>query len=145
MNPPYGPDLSKFVDRLLLELAGHPAWRALTLTNVILDTRAGERLVTAASQVLFWRRRIRFIDPASGEPAPGGQPRGQMICALGPVNPPQFRRAFAGAGYFVTPNGPVLSGRPTCPHCGGTASRNGRDYAGRQKYICRVCERSGTL
>lgn len=66
LNPPYGREVSKWIDKLTEE------WQACRISNAIIlihaktDTRWFEKLADIAAEICCWKGRITFCTPEGG-------------------------------------------------------------------------------
>lgn len=64
VNPPYGRELPKWIDKCVAE-ASYGA-EIVALVPARTDTKWGQLALTSADEVLFRKGRIRFVDAATG-------------------------------------------------------------------------------
>lgn len=83
LNPPYARSLlSKFCDRLLLEVKEGNVEQACILVNNFTETGSGQDLLDACSSAFFIRGRVKYWkDDTDDKNSPL---QGQMICYFGP-------------------------------------------------------------
>ena len=92
LNPPYTAGvIDRFADKVLLREYDE----AIVLTNAIVDTKAGQKLLRNADAVLLPATRLRFWQP--GYDGSGAGPVGQMITYWG-RRPAEFYEDFQGLG-----------------------------------------------
>lgn len=113
VNPPYGKEIPKWVHKMATEAAAGAEIVALLPART--DTRwwhdhIGGALVHVDA-VAFWKGRLRFIDPETGQPAmvwskaqkkmvPAGAPFPSAIAYWGP-HARTFRQDFASRAWVV--------------------------------------------
>ena len=97
INPPYASELvGRFADALGEQLAFTYVDRAIWLSNNCTETKWAAQLMEQATAVCFPTGRMRFLDE-NLEPV-GAPLQGQMILAVGGVDPVAFMREFAQYG-----------------------------------------------
>jgi phage N-6-adenine-methyltransferase len=97
LNPPYSqPDIGRFVDKLLAELAAGRATQAILLTHNYTDTGWFHAAAGTCAAICFTRGRIRFVS-ATGEIAAPTQ--GQTFFYFGD-GIDRFRDTFGGFGFI---------------------------------------------
>ena len=97
LNPPYTqPEIARFVDKLIAEIAAGRAIEAILLTHNYTDTGWFHAAAGQCAALCFTRGRIRFVG-ASGEIAAPTQ--GQALFYFGP-GLDRFRAAFGGFGFI---------------------------------------------
>ena len=97
LNPPYAqPDIARFVDKLLAELAAGRATQAILLTHNYTDTGWFHAAAGRCAAICFTRGRIKFVS-ATGEIAAPTQ--GQAFFYFGP-GIDRFRETFGGFGFI---------------------------------------------
>ena len=69
LNPPYAqPDISRFVDKLLAELAAGRAMQAILLTHNYTDTGWFHAAAGRCAAICFTRGRIKFVSATGEDP-----------------------------------------------------------------------------
>ncbi len=97
LNPPYAqPDIARFIDKLLAEIAAGRTTEAILLTHNYTDTGWFHAAAGQCAALCFTRGRIRFVG-ASGEIAAPTQ--GQAFFYFGP-GLDRFRSSFASFGFI---------------------------------------------
>ncbi len=97
LNPPYAqPDITRFIVKLLAEIAAGRATEAILLTHNYTDTAWFHAAAGQCAALCFTRGRIRFVG-ASGEIAAPTQ--GQAFFYFGP-GIERFRASFASFGFI---------------------------------------------
>ncbi|MDS4011549.1 MAG: DNA N-6-adenine-methyltransferase [Defluviicoccus sp.] len=97
LNPPYAqPDITRFIVKLLAEIAAGRATEAILLTHNYTDTGWFHAAAGQCAALCFTRGRIRFVG-ASGEIAAPTQ--GQAFFYFGP-GLERFRASFASFGFI---------------------------------------------
>ena len=100
LNPPYSRgNFDRFIDKLLFEWRVGRVKQACVLTNLVTDTRAGQRLLRNATATCMLAGRLRFIEPEGGKVL-GSPPIGQMVQYFGPDAAP-FVDAFESRGVVL--------------------------------------------
>jgi DNA N-6-adenine-methyltransferase (Dam) len=96
LNPPYSRGLiTRFVDKLLLELRAGRVQQAILLVNADTDTKWFHRAAAASASICF-TKRIRFWGPNGDGKSPT---TGSAFFYFGP-NVEQFSAAFEGFGMI---------------------------------------------
>lgn len=95
LNPPYGPDLGKWLGKLADHGNGIAICFARTETRAFFDAVWGR-----ASALLFVRGRIHFHRP-DGKRAKGNAGGPSVLVAYGEANAERLRSAFGIPGAFV--------------------------------------------
>lgn len=96
LNPPYERALiSRFVSKLLVELASGRVTAAIMLVDNCTDTAWFRKAARAAAVICFTEGRIQFIMPDGG--IAGSPPRGQALFYFG-SDADKFMKHFAGLG-----------------------------------------------
>jgi phage N-6-adenine-methyltransferase len=96
LNPPYAqPDIARFIDKLLAEIAAGRATEAILLTHNYTDTGWFHAAAAKCAGICFTRGRIRFVS-ATGEIAAPTQ--GQAFFYFG-AGVDRFRNTFGGFGF----------------------------------------------
>lgn len=99
VNPPFGRALPAWVDKAIAE--ARKGAEIIMLLPAAVDTKHFRRVAETASEIAFWRGRIRFLGAAQGAP---------MACALAywnprspviPTGPTRFERAFSPVAWVV--------------------------------------------
>ena len=93
LNPPYATQLIRAFVARALQHDGP----AILLTNNATSTLWAQRLLEGGAHVCCLRERVRFIDPATGQPAGSGPLQGQIVWGLR-VEPAAFASAFGPLG-----------------------------------------------
>jgi phage N-6-adenine-methyltransferase len=97
LNPPYAqPDIARFVDKLLAEIAAGRTTEAILLTHNYTDTGWFHAAAGRCAAICFTRGRIRFVNPTGGIAAPT---QGQAFFYFGP-GIDRFRATFGGFGFI---------------------------------------------
>lgn len=100
INPPYTNSLiSGFANRLMWELHEGSVKRALWISNNATETDWGQKVISSSVGVCLLKRRVRFLDEnlmRTGTPL-----QGQMIVALGDIEPVGFESVFSGMGMCL--------------------------------------------
>ena len=97
LNPPYAqPDITRFIVKLLAEIAAGRATEAILLTHNYTDTAWFHAAAGQCAALCFTRGRIRFVG-ASGEIAAPTQ--GQAFFYFGP-GIERFRASFGSFGFI---------------------------------------------
>lgn len=97
LNPPYSqPDITRFIDKLLMEVNAGRATEAILLTHNYTDTGWFHAAAGRCAVLCFTRGRIRFVG-ASGEIAAPTQ--GQAFFYFGPWLD-RFRASFGSFGFI---------------------------------------------
>lgn len=97
LNPPYAqPDITRFIDKLLMEVNAGRTTEAILLTHNYTDTGWFHAAAGQCAALCFTRGRIRFVG-ASGEIAAPTQ--GQAFFYFGP-GIERFRSSFASFGFI---------------------------------------------
>ena len=97
LNPPYAqPDIARFVEKLLAELAAGRAMQAILLTHNYTDTSWFHAAAEGCAAICFTRGRIRFVSPTGGIAAPT---QGQAFFYFGP-GVDRFRATFGSFGFI---------------------------------------------
>lgn len=97
INPPYERELVKrFASELIRQIDANCVDAAIWLSNNSTDTQWAAWLMNVSTAVCFPTGRVEFLD---GRLEPSGKPiQGQMILAVGGVDPAEFMREFAQYG-----------------------------------------------
>lgn len=99
LNPPYARGVvGKFADKLVMEYKLGHVKQAISLTNAITDTKAGQKLLSNASAICFIAGRLNF--KKYGEVGTAGNPQGQMICYFGKYKS-GFKEIFSKLGTVM--------------------------------------------
>ena len=99
LNPPYASGLVEaFIGKVLDEPLVD---QALVLVNNATDTRWARRLCPRATAICF-TKRLSFTIAGEARPM-SGNPRGQMVVALGDIDVDAFVREFDDLGWTVIP------------------------------------------
>ena len=97
LNPPYAqPLISRFVERLVSEVAAQRVTDAILLTNNSTDTAWWHLGAAGAALICFTKGRIQFID-VDGDPY-ASPTQGQTFCYYG-SNAEAFRSVFGAFGF----------------------------------------------
>ena len=97
INPPYASELvGRFADALGEQIGVDAVDRAIWLSNNCTETKWAAQLMALATAVCFPTGRLRFLDE-NLEPV-GAPLQGQMILAVGGVDPDAFREEFEQYG-----------------------------------------------
>lgn len=95
LNPPYS-DAATFIDKLL---QSDEVEQAIVLVNNATETSWFRKLVEKSSAIVFHTGRLRFVNPAGGDPTPPMQ--GQAFVYLG-QKPQRFLDEFLQYGWGTT-------------------------------------------
>ena len=97
MNPPYGRQIGRWIERLVTEFETGHVTQALALVPARVDTAWFRRL--SSFPVAFWRGRVTFVGPdGARNPAPFPS----AVVALG-IPAPDFAIAFKGVADVYVP------------------------------------------
>ena len=97
LNPPYSqPDIARFIDKLLAEIAAGRATQAILLTHNYTDTGWFHAAAATCAAICFTRGRIRFVSATGGIAAPT---QGQAFFYFG-AEVDRFRDTFGGFGFI---------------------------------------------
>jgi len=98
VNPPYGRKLMAWSDKIVHEAKLLVPIVALTPART--DTKWCQQLLNACTEALFWKGRLKFIDPEN----PGKQqsaPFPSLVTYFG-EDPKNFQSAFSSNGIFMS-------------------------------------------
>lgn len=101
LNPPYAaPLLTRFIDKLFLEIETGNVSQAIVLVNNATETRWFSRLVRSASALCFTHGRLKFVKSLSD--APHAPMQGQVFVYFG-EKCEKFASEFSRIGSVVVP------------------------------------------
>lgn len=97
LNPPYSqPDIARFIDKLLAEIAVGRVCQAILLTHNYTDTAWFHAAAGKSAAICFTRGRIRFVSATGGIATPT---QGQAFFYFG-SDSNRFCKTFGGFGFI---------------------------------------------
>jgi phage N-6-adenine-methyltransferase len=99
LNPPYGPQITHFVSKLVREVKKGNVTAAIVLTHNNTDTEWFHKAANACAAICFGRGRVQF-DQSNGRVRTATQ--GQAFFYFG-TNVEAFQKVFGAIGFIVTP------------------------------------------